>query len=106
MTFLARDQEQAFATGWGYQAKKRNHIMPEASRTSKGPIVDKKNDLFLSCKRMDLQVQLQGNVQLGRVWSARAGSGQSARAGSGWVEIARQEQNRMTLGSSVITNFL
>lgn len=91
MTFLARDQEQAFATGWGYKAKNRNHIMPEASRTSKGPIVDKKNDLFLSCKRMDLQVQLQGNVQLGRVWSARAGSGQSARAGSGWVEIVQQE---------------
>lgn len=51
-------------------------------------------------------MQLQGNVQLGRVWSARAGSGQSARAGSGWVELARQEQNGMTLGSSVITNFL
>lgn len=79
--------------------------MPEASRTSKGPIIDK-NDFFLSCKRMDLQVQLQGNVQLGRVWSARAGSGQSARAGSGWVELAQQEQNGMTLGSSVIANFL
>lgn len=43
-------------------------------------------------------MQLQGNVQLGRVWSARAGSG--------WVELAQQEQNGMTLGSSVITNFL
>lgn len=44
--------------------------MPEASRTSKGANVDKKM-IFLSCKRVDLQVQLQGNVQLDRVGVGR-----------------------------------
>lgn len=54
--------------------------------------------IFLSCKRVDLQVQLQGNVQLDRIWSLRGGSGQ--------VELARQEWNGTTLGRSVVANFL